>query len=147
MGAHVWQRSAGGGEGQPADGSSRAACRPGRLPTSACPSLHLCLSLTLSCAGRRASKLSSLIASCFTGSYVRLWGEHLGPETPLAATPMFDARAVLYPTEAALRDYLSWRQADTHVNNLVRPVRCMVSVWLRGLRWRYCSAEATWEQA
>lgn len=32
--------------------------------------------------------------------------------------PSFDARLVLYPTIAHLRDYLSWRQADTHVNNL-----------------------------
>ena len=33
---------------------------------------------------------------------------------------MFDARAVLYPALRTLRDYLSWRQADTHINNLVR---------------------------
>ncbi len=32
--------------------------------------------------------------------------------------PSFDARIVLYPTTAHLRDYLSWRQADVHVNNL-----------------------------
>lgn len=30
---------------------------------------------------------------------------------------MFDARAVLYPNENCIRDYLSWRQVDTHVNN------------------------------
>lgn len=35
------------------------------------------------------------------------------------ATPMFDGRAVLYPADSTLRDYLSWRQADTHINNLV----------------------------
>jgi hypothetical protein len=61
----------------------------------------------------------SLVASCFSASYVCFWGRHF-PDTPLAATPLFDARAVLYPAEATLRDYLSWRQADTHINNLVR---------------------------
>lgn len=29
---------------------------------------------------------------------------------------MFDGRAVCYPTDRNLRDYLSWRQADTHIN-------------------------------
>ncbi|KAI3433781.1 hypothetical protein D9Q98_003586 [Chlorella vulgaris] len=67
--------------------------------------------------GRRCSKLVSLVASCFTASYVRLWPQHL-PDKPLAATPLFDARAVLYPSDRTLRDYLSWRQADTHINNL-----------------------------
>lgn len=67
--------------------------------------------------GRRASKLVSLVASLFSAAYVRFWPTHF-PGTPLAATPMFDGRAVLYPADATLRDYLSWRQADTHVNNL-----------------------------
>lgn len=80
------------------------------------------------CPGRRASKLVSLIASCFSASYVRQWPAHF-PDTPLAATPMFDARAVCYPSDQTLRDYLSWRQADTHVNNLVRG-------WAEGWRRR-----------
>ena len=42
---------------------------------------------------------------------------------PLQATPMFDSRAVLYPSDQTLRDYLSWRQADTHINHLVRAGR------------------------
>ncbi|KAG2497128.1 hypothetical protein HYH03_004719 [Edaphochlamys debaryana] len=66
--------------------------------------------------GRRASKIVSLIVSCFTANYVARWPEHL-PGTPLASTPMFDGRAVCYPLDSHLRDYLSWRQADTHVNN------------------------------
>ena len=33
--------------------------------------------------------------------------------------PSFDARTVLYPNNEILRDYLSWRQADCHINNLV----------------------------
>ncbi|XP_053092571.1 probable tRNA(His) guanylyltransferase isoform X2 [Pangasianodon hypophthalmus] len=30
----------------------------------------------------------------------------------------FDGRVVLYPTNRNLKDYLSWRQADCHINNL-----------------------------
>lgn len=41
------------------------------------------------------------------------------PHTQLQTTPMFDARAVLYPSDQSLRDYLAWRQADTHINNQV----------------------------
>ena len=75
--------------------------------------------VNLLAAGRRASKLVSLITSCFTGSYVRHWAEHL-PLTQLQSTPIFDGRAVLYPSDRSLRDYLAWRQADTHINNQVR---------------------------
>ncbi|GLC49307.1 hypothetical protein PLESTB_000205100 [Pleodorina starrii] len=66
--------------------------------------------------GRRASKLVSLLVSCFTANYVTRWPAHL-PDTPLRATPMFDGRAVCYPLDSNLRDYLAWRQADTHINN------------------------------
>lgn len=69
--------------------------------------------------GRRSAKITSLFASCFTSHYVRHWPAFF-PATPLAAAPMFDARAVCYPDEPTLRDYLSWRQADTHINNQVR---------------------------
>jgi hypothetical protein len=47
----------------------------------------------------------------------------------LRAAPMFDGRAVLYPDVATLRDYLSWRQVDTHINNQVCPSACFLS-WL-----------------
>jgi tRNA(His) guanylyltransferase len=70
----------------------------------------------LSLHGRRSSKLVSLLTSCFTGSYVRNWSQFF-PDTPLQRTPIFDGRAVCYPTDPFLRDYLCWRQADTHVNN------------------------------
>ncbi|WIA17706.1 hypothetical protein OEZ85_009223 [Tetradesmus obliquus] len=66
--------------------------------------------------GRRASKIISTITSCFTGNYVRLWPQFL-PDTPLQYTPVFDGRAVCYPSLKVLRDYLAWRQADTHINN------------------------------
>lgn len=45
----------------------------------------------------------------------------MGDQLLLQYTPVFDGRAVCYPTLAILRDYLSWRQADTHINNQVRP--------------------------
>jgi tRNA(His) guanylyltransferase len=32
--------------------------------------------------------------------------------------PSFDARTVCYPTDKNLRDYLSWRQCDCHINNM-----------------------------
>ena len=99
----------------------RSTCCGSAGPPSAarCPTASSFPAAALPPAGRRASKLVSLVASCFGATYVRLWGQHL-PGTPLAATPMFDARAVLYPSEQTLRDYLSWRQADTHINNLVQ---------------------------
>lgn len=43
----------------------------------------------------------------------------MGPDTPLKVTPMFDGRAVCYPDISTLRDYLTWRQVDTHINNQV----------------------------
>lgn len=36
--------------------------------------------------------------------------------------PSFDGRIVLYPTEREIRDYFSWRQTDTHINNLYNTV-------------------------
>ena len=36
----------------------------------------------------------------------------------VAWLPSFDGRAVCFPTTRNLRDYLSWRQVDCHVNNL-----------------------------
>ncbi len=69
--------------------------------------------------GRRSSKLVSLVGSCFTSHYVMSWPALMGAARPLQAAPMFDARAVLYPSEAMVRDYLAWRQVDTHINNQV----------------------------
>lgn len=65
--------------------------------------------------GRRASKIISLITSCFSVNYVRMWSSFF-PDTPLEKNPLFDGRVVLYPNLESLRDYLSWRQADTHIN-------------------------------
>lgn len=61
---------------------------------------------------RRESKLVTTITSTFTSWYMHLW-PHYFPETPLGPPlPTFDGRAVCYPTEGNLRDYMSWRQAD-----------------------------------
>lgn len=66
---------------------------------------------------RRSSKIVTCINSLFTSSYVFHWPEFF-PDKKLLYPPSFDARAVLYPSDENLRDYLSWRQADTHINNL-----------------------------
>ncbi|KAG7518950.1 putative tRNA(His) guanylyltransferase isoform X1 [Solea senegalensis] len=70
---------------------------------------------------RRASKLMTHVASQFSSSYVFYWKEFFGDQ-PLLYPPSFDGRVVLYPTNRNLKDYLSWRQADCHVNNLYNTV-------------------------
>lgn len=76
---------------------------------------------------RRESKLVSTFASTFTAYYNHLWGKYFtnkdkeGAEPlplDLSMLPTFDARAVIYPSDKTLRDYLSWRQVDCHINNL-----------------------------
>ncbi|KZF22032.1 tRNAHis guanylyltransferase [Xylona heveae TC161] len=67
---------------------------------------------------RRESKLVTTVVSTFTSYYVHLWSSYF-TNVPLSAPmPSFDGRAVMYPTDHNLRDYLSWRQVDCHINNL-----------------------------
>ncbi|KAH8744885.1 Thg1 C terminal domain-containing protein [Diaporthe sp. PMI_573] len=67
---------------------------------------------------RRESKLVTTIVSTFTSYYVHLWSQYF-PDRPLSPPlPSFDGRAVCYPSVSNLRDYMSWRQADCHINNL-----------------------------
>ncbi|OBR10143.1 tRNA(His) guanylyltransferase [Colletotrichum higginsianum IMI 349063] len=67
---------------------------------------------------RRASKIVSTVVSTFTANYVHLWSTYF-TNTPLSPPlPSFDGRAVCYPTVMNLRDYMSWRQVDCHINNL-----------------------------
>lgn len=66
---------------------------------------------------RRAAKLLTTINSKFSSSYVFYWSKFFSEE-PLKYPPTFDGRIVLYPSEENLIDYLKWRQADVHVNNL-----------------------------
>lgn len=66
---------------------------------------------------RREDKILSTVVSLFTSAYVMQWNCYMkGVE--LVEAPCFDGRIVLYPTTKHMRDYLAWRQADTHVNNL-----------------------------
>ncbi|XP_029680661.1 probable tRNA(His) guanylyltransferase isoform X1 [Formica exsecta] len=78
---------------------------------------------------RRASKLLSNVNSLFASAYVYYWPRIFrGKE--LYYPPSFDARIVLYPTDKNLRDYLAWRQADVHVNNLYNT--CFWNLILKG---------------
>ncbi|KAG9491120.1 hypothetical protein GDO78_006471 [Eleutherodactylus coqui] len=70
---------------------------------------------------RRASKFMTHVVSQFASSYVFYWNEFF-PEQPILYPPGFDGRVVLYPSEQNLKDYLSWRQADCHINNLYNTV-------------------------
>ncbi|KAG1445381.1 hypothetical protein G6F56_009935 [Rhizopus delemar] len=65
---------------------------------------------------RRASKISSTIVSLFASNFVMHWATYF--EDKLQYAPCFDSRTVCYPNDSVLRDYLSWRQADCHINNL-----------------------------
>ncbi|PKS12798.1 hypothetical protein jhhlp_001009 [Lomentospora prolificans] len=68
------------------------------------------------------SKLVSTVVSTFTANYIHLWSTYF-PNMPLSPPlPSFDGRAVCYPSVQNLRDYLSWRQVDCHINNLYNTV-------------------------
>ncbi|PWA89950.1 class II aminoacyl-tRNA and biotin synthetases superfamily protein [Artemisia annua] len=62
------------------------------------------------------SKLVSAICSVFTDAYVKKWKEFL-PQKELQYAPRFDGRAVCYKSYKLIRDYLSWRQSDCHINS------------------------------
>lgn len=66
---------------------------------------------------RRSAKIMSNVCSLFTASYCFNWSKWFGSEE-LKYPPSFDGRIVLYPSDQNLKDYLSWRQADVHINNL-----------------------------
>jgi len=66
---------------------------------------------------RRRSKLVSLAVSKYTSVYQFYWSEFF-PNTKLLYPPTFDGRCILYPTKEIVRDYISWRQVDCHINNL-----------------------------
>ena len=67
---------------------------------------------------RREAKFVSTFASCFASSFVFLWPQHF-PDQPLQELPTFDARCICLPSDENVRDYLAWRQADTHINHLL----------------------------
>lgn len=88
---------------------------------------------------RRKTKILTTIVSQFTSMYVFYWPQFM--KTPLQYPPSFDGRIVIYPSLQVLfffsllflqniRDYISWRQADTHINNLYNT--CFWALVLRG---------------
>lgn len=66
---------------------------------------------------RRKSKLMTNIVSLFSSTFVFYWKDYFGV-TKLKYPPMFDSRVVAYPSMENIRDYLNWRHADCHINNL-----------------------------
>lgn len=66
---------------------------------------------------RRAAKLLTTINSKFSSSYVYYWSKFFDDQN-LLYPPAFDGRIVIYPSEENLIDYMKWRQADVHINNL-----------------------------
>ncbi|XP_077324533.1 putative tRNA(His) guanylyltransferase [Lithobates pipiens] len=70
---------------------------------------------------RRASKFMTHVVSQFASSFVFYWKQFF-PDQPILYPPGFDGRVVLYPSEQNIKDYLSWRQADCHINNLCNTV-------------------------
>jgi len=66
---------------------------------------------------RRSSKIITTVVSKFSSCYVYNWNKYFTNEV-LQYPPSFDGRIILYPTDQNLRDYLNWRQADCHINNL-----------------------------
>ncbi|KAL4934357.1 tRNA guanylyltransferase [Aspergillus undulatus] len=87
---------------------------------------------------RRGAKLVTTIVSTFTAHYIYLWN-HYFADTPLQPPylPSFDGRAVVYPTNRNLRDYMSWRQVDCHINNLYN-----TTFWMMVLRGGMSNTEA-----
>jgi tRNA(His) guanylyltransferase len=68
---------------------------------------------------RRESKLVSTVVSLFTANYVQLWPKFFpGVELDIKHLPTFDGRAVIYPSLKIIKDYVTWRFVDTHINNL-----------------------------
>lgn len=89
---------------------------------------------------RRAAKLATTIATTFTAEYCMQWPDFF-PDKPLTRPyPTFDGRCVCYPKRKNLRDYLSWRQADCHINNLYN-----TTFWNMVLKGGMSNAEAELE--
>ncbi|KAL4806507.1 Thg1 C terminal domain-containing protein [Aspergillus unguis] len=87
---------------------------------------------------RREAKLVTTIVSTFTAHYIHQWGNYF-TDTPLKPPylPSFDGRAVIYPNKKVLRDYMSWRQVDCHINNLYN-----TTFWMMVLRGGMSNTEA-----
>ena len=75
--------------------------------------------------GRNRDLIISSVVSCFSSYFVLGWNNFF-QNTKLQYEPSFDARAVIYPTEDIVIDYLSWRQADSHINSLYNYSLCVL---------------------
>ncbi|KAL6941936.1 tRNA-His guanylyltransferase [Hanseniaspora vineae] len=72
---------------------------------------------------RRSDKIATLFVSYFTAQYIFLWNKFFQTkenpqELDFKHLPCFDSRCVTYPNLKTIKDYLSWRFVDTHINNL-----------------------------
>ncbi|KAL2001265.1 hypothetical protein VTN02DRAFT_1972 [Thermoascus thermophilus] len=87
---------------------------------------------------RRSAKLVTTVVSTFTAHYIYNWPRFF-PDTPLEPPhlPTFDGRAVTYPSTRNLRDYMSWRQVDCHINNLYN-----TTFWMMVLRGGMSNTDA-----
>ncbi|CAO1605629.1 tRNA-His guanylyltransferase, variant 3 [Xanthoria calcicola] len=74
--------------------------------------------LNYSIDGRGNIKILTTVVSTFTSYYVHLWPSFFHDRALSSPMPSFDGRVVQYPSIQNVRDYLSWRQADCHINNL-----------------------------
>ena len=72
---------------------------------------------------RRQQKLISTLTSLFTATFILNWSKFFINE-PLKLIPTFDGRLIIYPKLKMIKDYLSWRQADTHINALYNYTLC-----------------------
>ncbi|SBS81086.1 tRNAHis guanylyltransferase, putative [Plasmodium ovale curtisi] len=63
---------------------------------------------------RRYNKLLSNLVSYFTSCFMFNWNFYF--DQKLMYPPSFDGRIIVYPTEKEIKDYLSWRQIDCHIN-------------------------------
>ena len=66
---------------------------------------------------RRSEKIMTCIVSTFSSSFTMNFCQFFNNQK-LLQIPIFDSRCICYPSDKNLRDYLSWRQADCHINNL-----------------------------
>ncbi|CAD8135838.1 unnamed protein product [Paramecium pentaurelia] len=67
---------------------------------------------------RRSDKIATCICSTFTSIYTLNFEKFMKKPLKFPYVPIFDARCVCYPDLQNIRDYLSWRQVDCHINNL-----------------------------
>lgn len=72
---------------------------------------------------RRQNKIISLVVSAFSGAFAFNWSSFFQAEDDsnkvhLLYPATFDGRCIIYPNKEVLLDYMRWRQADCHINNL-----------------------------